>query len=339
MNEDTDISGVSLGLTVDSGKNALRIALRSVNLHPGSIVGIPAFCCKEVISAVREEGFTPYYFDMEKPGTYWALYDEKKVIEANIKAIIVTHLYGYVHPFTKEIVDMCARNNVKLIHDAAQSFGIDTSDFGDHPVVYSFGPGKSTTAALGGEVLNVRTHPGIKTKSFWDNQEARFFFNTRLFGTEQKRSHFLFKKLYDRFKKKKSGFFELSAFQKEKALQAKAIALNKRKEREERYLILKDAVSKLNSVSIAYETKAGLFFKVVLYVNKNVENFIKYLEENKVPHFRLGTTIDVGLLQTKDLPNFKQTYLNLVELSSERSIPVSETKRVAQVLSAYKNED
>jgi hypothetical protein len=339
--EHVETADRSLGLTINSGKNALRLALRSFGLLPGALIGIPAFCCNEVINAVIEEEFVPCFFDSEKAGSYWAFYNEEKVKAAGVRVIIITHLYGYVHPGTKEITEMCRRNNVRLIHDAAQSFGVDTSDFGDHPVIYSFGPGKSTTAARGGEVLNIAT-PGkmeMKKAGFWNEREARFFFNSRLFREEEKRSMGLVEKLCLRFKSRENVFFELTPFQKQKALQAKMIAVSKKEERKERYLLLKAAIAKSDTLSIAYEAEEGLFFKIVLYVDRGTELFLNYLRSNNVPYCRLGDSMNVNVRDMAGLPYFEKTYKNIIELSSERSVPLSEIKRVAAVLANYKGEN
>lgn len=336
-NEYPDTSGITLGLTVNSGKNALRLALRSFQLPAQSLVGIPAFSCNEVVNAVLEENLKPYFFDSYQ-GSYWGNYEESIIKSKGIKAIIITHLYGYVHPSTKEIADVCKRNGVKIVHDAAQSFGINASVFGNDPVVYSFGPGKSATAAGGGELLNVKSHGAtIGKSSLADKLAAKAFFKSRLFGFKNKSLNGRKLRLFKRFGSDAGAFTDLSSFQEKKAKEAKAIALLKNNGRRERYLLLKDAVLKNDEIKIVYEEQDGLYFKLLLYVPGNTEHFLDYLKNNHVPYCRLADSMDMSKRDTSHAVLFNGSYKRIVEISSERSIPVEEIKRVAAVLAAYRN--
>ncbi|MBK6836139.1 MAG: DegT/DnrJ/EryC1/StrS family aminotransferase [Bacteroidetes bacterium] len=66
--------------------------------------------------------------DLKAEGTFWSVYDEEILRKEDVKAIIITHLYGFLHPNTNNIIEICQRNSIKLIHDAAQSFGIDENE-------------------------------------------------------------------------------------------------------------------------------------------------------------------------------------------------------------------
>lgn len=334
-----DTKAVSLSTTVNSGKNALRLGLRSFNLPLGSKVGIPSFCCNEVVNAVLEEKLQPYFFDVKEVGSYWANYKESEIKNEDLKAIIIIHMYGYLHPDTQEIIKTCKLNGVNLIHDAAQSFGIDTTLFGKDLIVYSFGPGKSTTAARGGELINFhpKSSEQISKPGFWDNMEAGMFYNSRLFGNKMNRLGIYKWNLSKRLASDGKKLLDMGVFQKQKALEAKTIALTKDNGRKERYLMLKEAVLGLDNVKVAYENEEGLFFKMVLYVNKNIDNFISYLRSNNIPYCLLADNMDLSKRELKGSVFFTETYLNIVEISTERSISLSEMNRVAKVLMNYKN--
>src|ERR1700751_2805109 len=139
-----------LKITVNSGTNALRLLLRSFNLSVNDKVAIPAFVCDSVKYAVEQEKLTPVLFDLKPDNSFWTFYDLEYIKLENIKTVVLVHLYGFIHPDTKEIVEFCKNNNIKLIHDSAQSYGIDEKFLNEGDgIVYSFGPGKSTTAAGG----------------------------------------------------------------------------------------------------------------------------------------------------------------------------------------------
>ena len=340
VNEVIDSKNYDLASTVNSGKNALRIALKSLSLPINSTVGIPVFSCNEVVNAVMEEGLKPVFFDVKEIGSYWADHNEQKILNLDVKAIIVTHLYGFLHPDTLSIIDMCSRNNIKLIHDLAQSFGMDISLFKNNLIIYSFGPGKSTSAAKGGEVLNLpgKSIVAIRSAGFWDDMSAKLFFNSRLFGSKRSNVDVFIGKLCHQFIKK-TGFIAMTPFQKQKALEAKAIALTLNNGRRERYLILKNAILNLNTVRVVYESQEGLWFKIVLFVKERTDHFLTYLKKNYVPYCRLGDSMDMTKRDMSDMVFFKETYSSIIEISSERSIPMVEIQRVSTVLSNYENEN
>lgn len=340
-NEVIDPKGFDFGLTVNCGKNALRIALRSFNLPKNAGIGIPVYSCNEVVSAVLEEDLVPFFFDNKETDSYWADFDEQKIRNSNVKAIILTHLYGFLHPDTKAIIESCHKNDIKMIHDMAQSYGLDVSLFKDQLIVYSFGPGKSTTAAKGGELVNLPDNfkVVIEPAGFIENRRAISFFNSRFYGRKKGKIEVLFDRIDQLFGTKTQGFIGMSEFQMQKALQAKAIACMKNNGRRERYSLLKNAISKLNSIKEAYHSADGLWFKLVIYIKTNPDRFINYLKRNDIPYCRLSDSMDLAKRDTTNTPFFNQSHRGILEISTERSIPLSEIKRISDLLKNYENEN
>jgi dTDP-4-amino-4,6-dideoxygalactose transaminase len=338
-NELVENNEVSVGFAVNSGKSAIRLALRSFKLPENSGVAIPAFCCNEVMNAVLDEKLKPVFFDMKGTGDYWTEYSEARLKSEEIKALIITHLYGFIHPDTEKILEICRRNEIHVIHDAAQSYGVNQKMFGSDPVVYSFGPGKSTTAARGGELMNVEKMATIPKNGFWNTLEAKIFYRSRLVGAPVSRLDVYLGKLSRKFMFPENRITELSSYQSELAKKAKTIALTKGSERKDRYNIVRTAIVNINTATIPYENEDGIFFKFVLYVKSDVDRFIQYLNENDIPFFRLADSIDMEQRDEKRNVNFKRSCQSLIELSVERSIPMSEIKRVAELLSRYKSEN
>lgn len=325
-----------LQFCVDSGKSALRIALRVLNLEKGSTIGIASYCCNSAVDAIYEEGYSPYFFDLFSENTFWSNYEVNLILNNKINVIILVHLYGSLHPQTKEISDFCMKNNISLIQDCAQSFGINEERLGTGAIVYSFGPGKSSTAALGGELKNADTRkieitkPGIKRSI----QSYRFYFNRKYdYSIWLDKLFFLAQSFFS-----KSPFVisKMTPFQKRKALEAKKIVLLKSEERKERLSILKKAVLKNSLLKFVNDDRDSLGFKCVIYLNNNVMDFVNYLEKSDVPFSRLGPDIRLDDKKESTLINFYANYQNFIELSTERSIPLIEIGRVAQVLEAYK---
>lgn len=141
-----------------SGTAALRLLIREQKLAPGSLVAIPPLICSAVTWAIRAEKMEPAFVDID-PETFFMKFDADELKKQNIAIIVLPHLYGILHPQTKEFMEYADENNIPLIHDAAQSWkllfqgeDIITYNAGGF---YSFGAGKALTAAGGAIVSGI----------------------------------------------------------------------------------------------------------------------------------------------------------------------------------------
>src|SRR6185437_7507888 len=206
-----------LEITVNSGTNALRLLLRSFNLSPGDKIAIPAFVCDSVKFAVEQEKFTAVLLDLKPDNTFWTSYNIDYIKSENIKAVILVHLYGFIHPDSAEIIDLCKKNNIKLIHDAAQSYGIDEKLLNNgNGIVYSFGPGKSTTAAGGAWIKVLEENNNIYSLSkptflSFQSAKAKFFLKSRIFGYKFSKYESLLNKILSKINS--NVIFSMSGFQ------------------------------------------------------------------------------------------------------------------------------
>ncbi|MBF0422987.1 MAG: DegT/DnrJ/EryC1/StrS aminotransferase family protein [Magnetococcales bacterium] len=137
---------------VSSGSVAIRLLLRSAELPLGARVAIPALICPSVPWAIRAEGMIPAFMDIDANG-FWMSFDPERLERDSVRAILLPHLYGMLHPQTGEIAAFAEDRGLPLFHDAAQSHGLTwqgQSIIRCHQGGFvSFGAGKSTTAAGG----------------------------------------------------------------------------------------------------------------------------------------------------------------------------------------------
>lgn len=107
---------------VTNGTIALQIAIRSLELDQGEIITTP-FSYVATTSAILWEGFTPIYADID-PETL-CIDPEKieKSITPNTRAILAVHVFGNKCDIEK-IEKIAKTNNIKVIYDAAHSFGV-----------------------------------------------------------------------------------------------------------------------------------------------------------------------------------------------------------------------
>ena len=327
--------------TFNSGKNALQFLLHNLNLSVNSKVAIPSYVCREVRSSVEAENLVPVLFDLKDDSTFWTHYDTKRLKQENIKLVILVHLYGFIHPDTNTIMEFCKQENILLIHDAAQSFGIDEQKLGKNiPVVYSFGAGKATTAAGGGWIKKTEL-PGyakkvaVSSMMSFQNIKAIYFLKARIFNFILSKRIKLINAIVNFISGKNDKISGMTRFQKHAASFLLSEFNNINTIRKENYKLINNAIQKSNTIKIAYDDSSGIYFKAVLFIKTNPDDFRNYLFKNEIPYFSLFTNEEFVSDNYTALPNHRRYARHFVELSAESSIPQSEIQRVAKILMAY----
>jgi len=156
---------------VASGTDALELALRAAGIRFGDKVVTVANAGGYSTAAILKVGGTPIYADVE-PLHLLMNFDSLNEIldkyEKEVKAIIVTHLYG--NALNTEIFrKFCDERNVLLIEDCSQSVGskIDGKSVGSfgHFSTFSFFPTKNLSGlGDGGAVATSEIDYAVKLK-------------------------------------------------------------------------------------------------------------------------------------------------------------------------------
>lgn len=121
--------GRNFAIGVNSGTDALILALRVLGVGYGDEVIIPSFTAVATAAAVVAVGANPVYVDIELD-TYTInpelLADS---VTEKTKAVILVHLYG--HPGkVEQIAAWCKSNSLFLIEDCAQAHGAAINESG-----------------------------------------------------------------------------------------------------------------------------------------------------------------------------------------------------------------
>jgi len=107
---------------VNSGTDAIHLALRGLGIGPGHEVITVAHTSVATVAAIEMAGARPVLLDVE-PG-WWTI--DANAVTASItprtKAVVAVHLYGQPADLTK-LVDLCQSRGLFLIEDCAQSHG------------------------------------------------------------------------------------------------------------------------------------------------------------------------------------------------------------------------
>ena len=109
-------------LGVNSGTDALYLAVSALEIGPGDEVILPTFTFIATALCISYTGATPVFVDIENE-TYNI--DPKKLeaaITPKTKAIIPVHIYGQSANMD-EILAIAKKHNLKVIEDAAQAHG------------------------------------------------------------------------------------------------------------------------------------------------------------------------------------------------------------------------
>jgi dTDP-4-amino-4,6-dideoxygalactose transaminase len=142
-------TGTQYAVGLNSGTDALHLALRALDIGPGDEVITTPFTFIATTEAIGIVGATPVFVDID-PVTFNI---DPNLIEAAItprtKAILPVHLYGHPAPM-REIMAIAKKHKLAVVEDCAQSIGatIDgkkTGSFGDVGA-FSFFPSKNLGA-------------------------------------------------------------------------------------------------------------------------------------------------------------------------------------------------
>ena len=124
----TDYTGAKYCITCANGTDALSLVLMAWGTGPGDAVYVPSFTYVASAEAPAQLGATPFFvdvcpltFNLDVDSFKQSIIDSKEM-NLKPKAVIPVDLFGQVSNI-KEIVNIAKEENIKVLCDAAQSFG------------------------------------------------------------------------------------------------------------------------------------------------------------------------------------------------------------------------
>ena len=161
--------GTAHAVGLNSGTDALHLALRALDVGPGDEVITTPFTFVATTEAIGIVGATPVFVDID-PVTFNM---DPTLIEAAItprtKVILPIHLYGHPAPM-REILAIASKHGLAVVEDCAQAIGAAiegqrVGSFGDVGA-FSFFPSKNLGAyGDGGMVTTNRTELADRMRS------------------------------------------------------------------------------------------------------------------------------------------------------------------------------
>jgi hypothetical protein len=324
--------------TVSSGEHAIQILIRSQAFTKGSKIALPAFVCGSVARAIFAEGHTPIYLDLKDDGRFVTDYNFQILNNEKPVAVILVHLYGVLHDNNKAIENYCIANNIYLIQDLAQSFGLNEDLMNPiFPKVYSFGPGKSATAAGGAMIRWANKEQSLfnlKNPGLIANIKAKLFLKSRIYGQEKSFMDVFLQKLIDKYFSHDTNITQMSAYQKKAATYVISRQKSVLEERLKRWKKIDEVILAHTYLKSAMPNNFCLGFKYVIFAHQHAKSFERYLKKHHIPYYCLGSDIINEI--NANLPNFKVSATSFIEISCEAVIPMQEIERITPLLKAFK---
>ena len=164
--EFADYIGVSYGIGVGSGTEALHVALTACGIKPRDQVITVSHTAVATVAAIRLAGGIPVFVDIEPD--YYTLAPAKleAAITEKTKAIIPVHLYGLPVDLDP-VISIARKHGLCVIEDCAQAHGAmyknkRVGSYGDM-ACFSFYPTKNL-GAIGDGGMVVTSHPQLAQK-------------------------------------------------------------------------------------------------------------------------------------------------------------------------------
>ena len=164
---------------VTSGRIAIGLALRAMGIQPGDTVLMPAYHSLSMVPPVFWRGATPRFYRVQRDAQV-DLIDAASKLDASVKAIVVTHYFGFPQDLVR-IRAWCDDNHVALLEDCAHCFfgehaGRSVGSFGDYAIASSM---KFFPVYEGGVLVSNRhSLDGVHLHSAGAGFEAKVMLNT-----------------------------------------------------------------------------------------------------------------------------------------------------------------
>ena len=147
---------------VNTGTSALHLAVQACGIGPGDEVLVPTLTYLASFHAVSATGAKPIACDVNPVTGFLDVEDAQKRTTSRTKAIMPVH-YASNFDGLSAVYDLAKNNNLRVIEDAAHSFGAKLPD-GNHIgsdgdiVCFSFDSIKNITCGEGGAVITNDVH-------------------------------------------------------------------------------------------------------------------------------------------------------------------------------------
>jgi len=177
--------GAPHAVGVNSGTDALHLALRAAGIGPGDEVVMPSFTFVATAEAAAYVGAKPVFADIEAASFCLDPDSLERAITKRTRAVIAVHLYGRCAAMDR-IADICRKKSLVLVEDCAQSLGASHGDlragaWGDFGC-FSFYPTKNLAAAGDAGLVTARDAGHAETLRMLRHHGSRETYRHEILG-------------------------------------------------------------------------------------------------------------------------------------------------------------
>lgn len=115
-------TGTRFGVGVNSGSDALTLALRALEIGPGDEVITTPFTYIAPAESIHQMGAKIVFADIDPRTFNLDPQDVARRVTPATKAIIAVHLFGQAAPI-QPLMDICEKHGLALVEDCAQAIG------------------------------------------------------------------------------------------------------------------------------------------------------------------------------------------------------------------------
>lgn len=143
-------------VAVNSGTSGLHLCVRALGIGPGDEVIVPSFTFIAAANAIRYEGATPVFVDIDPVTLNLDPGKVEAAVTPRTRAIMAVHTFGVPAPMDA-ILTIAIRHNLLVIEDACEAIGAEykgrrAGGFGQ-AAVFAFYPNKQITTGEGGMIV------------------------------------------------------------------------------------------------------------------------------------------------------------------------------------------
>jgi dTDP-4-amino-4,6-dideoxygalactose transaminase len=181
--------GVEHAVTLNSGTDALVLALRACDVGSGDEVIVPTYSFIAIPESVALAGARPVFVDCA-PGSFNVDPEAvERAVTPRTRAVIPVHLFGEPAPM-EPLVRVCGDHGLRLIEDAAQAFGAtyqgESAGAIGNAGTFSFYPSKNLAAyGDGGAVVTDDDELAEQVRSLRDHGRVEGYLHDRI-GTNSR---------------------------------------------------------------------------------------------------------------------------------------------------------
>jgi perosamine synthetase len=148
--------GAPYAVAVNSGTSGLHLCVRALDLRAGDEVIVPSFTFIAAANAIRYEGATPVFVDIDPSTLNIDPARVEDAITAHTRAILVVHTFG-VPAEMDALEEIAQRYRLRILEDACEAIGATYREkkvgtFGAAGV-FAFYPNKQITTGEGGMIV------------------------------------------------------------------------------------------------------------------------------------------------------------------------------------------